>query len=336
MPVRTNNRNQGRKRARRKASQTVTSKIEIKSIWIVDRTFYFYENCFIEWLDNFEKIQLLNKLYKLAYEEDNLDSCLLGQGGNGFVLKYKCNSEEFAIKFFTNKNNRDKEVTRLKEVNTLFSEEKSANFRITRFMDAGEISLNLYSKTYNLFFIIMDLADGTIKNIMCDHFTNHSSDLETSDLLMQIKHLSETIEVLHNANFAHRDIKPENILLKGNLPILADFGLSGNCDVETIRKKGPKYWPNPEFIQTCDRELQKIDLKSDIFNLGCLFFYFFSGKYPIGQIDLNHTLSTLSQEVKDVIISMISYEKEPRLDNISEVISIIDSRISNNSIEPVI
>lgn len=317
------------KRTSRKPLSTKKQEKKSKSIWIVDKTFYFRENSFYAWLNKFDNITCSDSTYELMYDENDIDSCLLGQGGNGFVLKYKCNGEKFAIKFLTNKKNKDNEVQKLKEINSIFKEEKSANYRVTRFIDDSQITVNLFGKNYQLYYIIMDLADGTIKNLMCDHFNEHNADLETSALLGQIKHLSETINVLHEANFAHRDIKPENILLKGHLPVLADFGLSSNCDDEEVRKKGPKYWPNPEFIQACDEELQKIDLKSDIFNLGCLFFYFFTKKYPIGLLNINDELSSINDDIKNLICKMLNYDKNSRLENISEVVTIIENKISN-------
>lgn len=321
------------KRAKRRPNNKQQDNKGIKSIWIVNKTFLFNEQCFSEWLNNFCTINVNGKEYELMYNESNIDSCLLGQGGNGFVFKYICNEEKFAIKFFTNKDKRDEESKKIKNVNNLFKGKKSPNFRVTKFIDQGEISLNLLEYKYNLFFIIMDLADGTIKNLMCAHFKENNADLETSDLLNQIKHLSETIQVLHSANYAHRDIKPENILLKGNLPVLADFGLTSDCNSEIIRQKGPKYWPNPEFIQACDLELQTIDLKSDIFNLGCLFFYFFTKKYPIGLLNIENELQSVTDSIREVIIKMLKYNKEERLDDISEVIKIFENKISGNSVQ---
>lgn len=323
-------RRQPTKPSRRRPIQKLEKK-EIKSIWMVNNTFRFNEKCYSEWLNKFSKIVIGEKEYELDFDENEVNSCMLGQGGNGFVFKYKYKNEEFAIKFLTNKDNRNKEVVKIKAINSLFHGEKSANYRVTRFIEEGDQSLKISGFRYNLFFIVMDLADGTIKNLMCDHFQDNVANLETSDLLMQIKHLSETIEVLHNSNFAHRDIKPENILLKGNLPILADFGLSSSCTLETIRQKGPKYWPNPEFIQACDKELQKIDTQSDIFNLGCLFFYFFTKKYPIGLVNIEDELDSLNDDIKNKIIHMINYKKEDRLENISELITVLDRRIAQVS-----
>lgn len=328
MPKKVNDRERPKKTIRKKPVNTIVEEKELKSIWIIDKTFYFYENSYRTWLKKFNTILSTSNTYELIYDENNKDSCLLGQGGNGFVLKYKCNDENFAIKFLTNEQNKNKEVRKLKELNSIFKGDKSSNYRVTRFIDEGQVTLNLFGQNYRLFFIVMDLADGTIKNLMCDHFNEHNADLETSDLLKQIKHLSETINVMHNANYAHRDIKPENILLKGNYPILADFGLSGSCE-EEIRKKGPKYWPNPEFIQACDKELQTIDLKSDIFNLGCLFFYFFTKKYPIGLIDIDYELSSINEDIRNILCQMIHYDKESRLENISDILTVIEKKITN-------
>lgn len=299
----------------------------LKSIKIFKKTIYFYENSYKTWLYNFSSIKCSNETYELCFNEEDIDSCLLGQGGNGFVFKYRNADQNFAIKFLVNEDNKNNEVKKLKEINSLFEGEKSSDYRVTRYINDGQCSLTLFGISYDLYFIIMDLADGTIKDLMCDHFKLHEGNLETSELLSQIKHLSETVNILHDKNFAHRDIKPENILMKGNFPVLADFGLSGKSN-ENVRQKGPKYWPNPEFTQACDSSLQKIDDKSDIFNLGCLFFYFFTKKYPIGFINIEEELKSTSTEITNVIMKMLSYDKENRLNSISELLSIVESKIS--------
>lgn len=300
---------------------------KLKSINIYNKHYEFTENCYSKWLKGFLKIDKdKNSDYELDFKSDNIESCLLGQGGSGFVFKYKCNSDKYAIKFFVDKSNRDKEVKKMKRVNTLFEDQgESANFRVTIFIEEKDIKIKIEEQDIKFYCIVMDLADGTIKDIMCDHHKKFDGKLEESLLLQQIIHLSETIQTIHNSKIAHRDIKPENILLKGELPVLADFGLSGDIS-DTIRRKGPKYWPNPEFIQTCEEELQKIDHKSDIFNLGCVFFYFFTGKYPIGEINFDTELKKVHHKIKSKILQMIDYNKETRLDDISELISILENQ----------
>ena len=264
--------------------------------------------------------------YLLDFDNQDLDSCLLGQGGNGFVFRYKKGNDKYAIKFLLNSTNRNKEVQKLQEIQDLFVEPFTSDYRITQYIDKGEITVNLNDKNINLFYIIMDLADGTIHDLMCDYHQNKENKFTYEELISQIKHLSETINILHKSSYAHRDIKPENILLKGKYPILADFGLSGSTIHTKVIKKGPKYWPNPEFVQACNESLQNIDKQSDIFNLGCLFFYFFTGKYPIGNINLVDELSIVeNQELQNLLIHMIHYSKEDRLSNIEDALNIFNN-----------
>lgn len=290
----------------------------ITSIKIANINYLFDENCKEKWLNKFEFLDNADKKYILDFKEENVDSCFLGQGGSGFVFKYNIDDSQCAIKFSLNRQNRNEEVKKIMDIQRLFISDESPNFRITQFIEQGDTTIEINDNKYRLYYIVMDLADGTIKDLMCSYHQQGN----TSKLIIQIKHLSETIQVLHKSAFAHRDIKPENILLKGDYLVLADFGLSGHTKEKIIRKKGPKYWPNPEFIQVCDENLQDIDEQSDIFNLGCLFFYFFTGRYPIGLIDIEKELVDINKEVKEILMDMLRYSKEDRLKNISDAIQV--------------
>lgn len=311
----------------RKKSRSKKDFDRVKSIQIFKKLYYFDEDCEGTWLQEFNKLTNQEIEYYLDYDDENVESCLLGQGGSGFVLKYTNSSDKFAIKFITNKKNRDNEVKIIHEIQELFKDPISPNFRITQYISDGDISIQMDGRTLNLYYIIMDLADGTINDLMCKYHNSGEAKVDPNILINQIKHLAETIHVLHSSNYAHRDIKPENILLKGDLPVLADFALSGRTDKRTIRKKGPKYWPNPEFVQACNRDLQEIDEQSDIFNLGCLFFYFFTGKYPIGLIDIDNELNYIDPSIKGLLLNMLCYSKEDRLKDINDAIEIFEHAI---------
>ena len=313
------------KKPRKKTPLKRSNDTKVKTIKLSYKTLSFDENCADVWLNKFKNLDNGDKTYILDFEEAAVDSCFLGQGGSGFVFKYQTGGNQYAIKFLINKNDRNKEVKKIVAIQDLFKSSKSKNYRITQYIEKGDTSIQIDTKQFRLYYIVMDLADGTINELMCEYHKNGEKD--TSKLINQIKHLSETIQVLHESKFAHRDIKPENILLKGELPILADFGLSGCIKEQKIRKKGPKYWPNPEFVQACDKGLQDIDEQSDIFNLGCLFFYFFTGKYPIGLIDIETELSCVDETIKELLIKMLSYSKEDRLVDINDAIKILENAV---------
>jgi len=304
-----------------------TGSEQVRSIRILNKNYFFDDQCSTTWLNSFSKISNNSREYILSYDENNIEDCLLGQGGSGFVLKYENNGDKFAIKFLTNKSDRNKEVKKIQDIQRLFTGSVSSDYRITQFIEEGDVSISINGRRVALYFIVMDLADGTINDLMCQYHKSEDAINNPRELIFQIKHLAETIRVLHQSNYAHRDIKPENILLKGEYPILSDFGLSGYTHQKIIRRKGPKYWPNPEFVQACDKDLQDIDEQSDIFNLGCLFFYFFTGKYPIGRIDLETELKDINPDIKNLLLSMISYSKTDRLSDINDAIEVFEHAI---------
>ncbi len=112
------------------------------------------------------------------------------------------------------------------------------------------------------------------------------------EVLLQI---AEGLQYIHSRNLIHRDVKPENILISGDKPAVikwTDFGLSkrvANKD-GTIwsSKKGTKGWMAPEV----DKKEMAPDVlpekvrageKSDIFCLGCVFFFFLTPTiHPFG------------------------------------------------------
>jgi len=315
--------NSNQLKSRKKSHSPKENSDNIKSMKIGKWTYSFDENCQKEWLNEFKVLVNNDNTYLLDLKEDDLDSCFLGQGGSGFVFKYKHKHTKVAIKFSLNKKNRNAEVKKIIDIQKLFNPSMSSNYRVTQYFEQGDTIIVINGYEFKLYYIVMDLADGTINDLMCEY----QEERDMSKLIGQIKHLTETMHVLHTSSFAHRDIKPENILLKGNLPVLADFGMSGCTKVKTIRRKGPKYWPNPEFLQACDKDLQDLDEQSDIFNLGCLFFYIFTGKYPIGLIDIDKELESIDKELKNILMDMLQYSKDERLKNIGDAIGVFEKVI---------
>ena len=87
--------------------------------------------------------------------------------------------------------------------------------------------------------------------------------------------------MLHKAGFIHRDIKPENIICKGTAApsvFLCDFGISieksnllSNSGGRSIA--GTIGYIAPEMINR-----QDYDEKCDVFSIGCLFYFLFTGR----------------------------------------------------------
>jgi formylglycine-generating enzyme required for sulfatase activity len=75
-------------------------------------------------------------------------------------------------------------------------------------------------------FILMDLADGSLRDQLKAAKKEGKTGLPLQDLVRWTREASEALDYLHDKGVQHRDIKPENILLsEGNVRV-ADFGLA--------------------------------------------------------------------------------------------------------------
>jgi serine/threonine protein kinase len=101
---------------------------------------------------------------------------------------------------------------------------------------------------------------------------------------------------VHSQQLVHRDIKPENVLI--SLPSsdgivrfkLSDFGLckpTNKGDFSMSNVKGTPLYLAPEVLKILDEEValgSPITVASDIFALGCTFFFYLTkGMNPFGK-----------------------------------------------------
>jgi len=87
------------------------------------------------------------------------------------------------------------------------------------------------------------------------------------------------VSAVHAAGVVHRDIKPDNILLDGDTPKLADFGLARIARKEgltgTFDLIGTVYYmPNEQFM-TCGQ----VDARADVYALGKILFELINGRH---------------------------------------------------------
>ena len=146
----------------------------------------------------------------------------------------------------------------------------------------------------------------------------------TEDIAAQyIQQMAHALLYLHSKHVIHRDIKPENLLLglKGELKI-ADFGWSVHAP-EARRQTlcGTLDYLPPEMV-----EGKEHGRHVDVWSLGVLCYEFLVGSPPfedqsgyratyrrIAKVDLRIP-DFVSPEAKDLIIKLLQYEPEKRLD----------------------
>jgi TonB family protein len=87
------------------------------------------------------------------------------------------------------------------------------------------------------------------------------------------------LEFLHNKRIIHRDIKPQNILLQGDTPRLADFGISRAMQTVAISSTiiGTDSYMSPETFEG------KRSVQTDIWAVGVVLYQFVKGSLPFPQ-----------------------------------------------------
>lgn len=90
--------------------------------------------------------------------------------------------------------------------------------------------------------------------------------------------LLEAAEMFHAEGITHRDLKPSNVMLGENGVKIIDFGISGHVGsslTELGSAPATRVWSSPEQINGGEARQS-----SDIFNLGMLLAYAWTGKHP--------------------------------------------------------
>ncbi|PIQ48356.1 MAG: serine/threonine protein kinase [Cytophagales bacterium CG12_big_fil_rev_8_21_14_0_65_40_12] len=291
------------------------------------------------------------KVYLNTVRHDNIDYLLTqlnpdhekSKGGNSnvFAVKDPNTEDEYVIKFckFDIDNAQPWMKTRIarfeREIDALQTakEANCGNVIDFKFSEYKTIS----NKKFH--FYVMEKADLDL-----------TSYLEAEDLSDQMRfqlctYILEGIQQLHKLGIYHRDIKPDNILRVNGTWKIGDLGLVAyrepDFEIDEIGERiGPIGWLSPEAMNKFFNEGLgkknthgfdcKLDEKSDIFQLGKLFWFIFQGNIPIGQIR-RADFKLKDKTLYDLILTMLRHSKENRL-SIQEIEDGFKTRYSHYGI----
>ncbi|MHA3997498.1 AAA domain-containing protein [Lactococcus cremoris] len=261
----------------------------------------------------FNKGFVINKLYEikeLIYRSatDNV---------NIYKVKNLSDNLEYAMKIFDINvlSETDKSV-----LNEIFHREERAlrkihSDNVVKFFDSGSIE--------NYYFIVMEFLEEYIT--LYDYVNHNKSFSENKKISITIE-LLKGMQTCHEHNIVHRDLKPQNVMVNpkdGSIKII-DFGISKvtNTLLEkqsiTLKDHMTLNYASPE--QVLRGEYTE---RSDIFSMGCVLFFIFSGEEPPENkenIGFEIGLLGCNKEIKTLIYKMTQDSSEERPSSFSKIL----------------
>ena len=131
-------------------------------------------------------------------------------------------------------------------------------------------------------YVVMELINGRTLDEMVEENT-----LTWEDLREIIIQSEEALAAAQNLNLIHRDLKPSNLMVcwlpSGKFQVkIVDFGLakfSSSPSLQTI-DHGDAVFGSIFFMAPEQFERAPLDQRTDMYALGCLFYYALTGKHP--------------------------------------------------------
>ena len=176
-----------------------------------------------------------------------------------------------------------------------------------------------YSALEDRLVIVMELADGSLRDRFKECTTAGLSGIPADELLRYFGEAAEALDYLREQKLSHRDIKPENLLrLKGHAKV-ADFGVARhqeNSVDQTMHVAGTAAYMPPEMWRG------EISLHSDQYSFAATWYEMRAGHRIFGgktQIDIAHqhlsdkpTLSDVPEAEQQVLLRALAKKPEER------------------------
>jgi eukaryotic-like serine/threonine-protein kinase len=205
----------------------------------------------------------------------------LGAGGMGMVYKaeHRIMNRTVALKVITPRlvNNTTAVERFRREVRAAA---KLSHVNIVTAHDAEEAG--------GVHFLVMEYVEG----VSLDRYINRRGPMPVAAAALVIRQAALGLQHAHERGMVHRDIKPQNLMLtrQGQVKIL-DFGLARLArqdDADDSDDAPPPFataaslvMGTPDYLSPEQaRSSRDLDGRSDIYSLGCTFYYLLTGKVP--------------------------------------------------------
>ena len=150
------------------------------------------------------------------------------------------------------------------------------NIPLTRLRHANVIRVHEQGRTARRHFLAMDLVKGTT----CADWVAQRGPLSIEQAVAWCRQTALGLRHLHNHGFVHRDVKPENMIIDADLVLkiidldTAMYQPSQRGMLSTVSIGTPPYAAPEQY-----RADGQIDVRADIYALGCTLHFFLTGQH---------------------------------------------------------
>jgi serine/threonine protein kinase/Tfp pilus assembly protein PilF len=249
---------------------------------------------------------------------------LLGEGGMGAVYKVR---DREVDRFVALKVIRP-ELASQPDILQRFKQElilarKVTHKNVIRIFDLGEAD--------GVKFITMDFIEGRdLKTLL-----RQNGKFTADEAVRIIAQVCRALDAAHSEGVIHRDLKPQNIMLdsQGRVTVM-DFGIARSAEMAGMTLTGTLVG-TPEYMSPEQAKGEEVDVRSDLFTLGIIFYELLTGKTPFRAETALATLlkrtqerarppieaePTVPREISNVVMRCLEIDRDRRYGSALEIL----------------
>jgi len=258
----------------------------------------------------------------------------IGEGGMGVVYRahqlnlkrdvaIKVISQEMLTDLEDNPEERAAAAARFRrEVQTMA---QVRHINVLQIYDYGSLTLQKQGVSRQVEYIAMEYIPGnTFRYTMSEQGLDDDEKLLTDWLRQFFLPVLDGMSAIHDHGIIHRDMKPENILMDGDIPKIADFGLARSLALRGVSNswdvKGTWAYMAPEQFAN----FRKAEVPADIYAVGKMLYEAVAGKLdkstpPFKQVALTAPATPLLEDLDRIIRKATHEDAGQRYQTVAEL-----------------
>jgi eukaryotic-like serine/threonine-protein kinase len=167
------------------------------------------------------------------------------------------------------------------------------------------------NERHDRFYLVLEFVDGP----NFDALVHQRGPLPVGEACEFVRQTAAGLQHAHEKGIIHRDIKPTNLLVARPTPAaplvvkIADFGL-------------PKGRPTGPFAAPEARGAEMIDRRSDLYSLGCVFYFLLTGREPdLLPVPLAQFRPDVPPDVAAIVYRLLAPHVDARFQSAEELLA---------------